>query len=87
MSITPVKRRLDYKAALGIVKESPGGRKVIQIRSHRVEEESIDTESQRSEYSEEYTLEEDEYSEESSQYDESEDDSYEKAMTVFSRKV
>ena len=45
LSITPVKRRLDYKAALGIVKESPGGRKVIQIRSHRVEEESIDTES------------------------------------------
>lgn len=92
VSLTPVKRRLDYKAALGIVDASPkknnfGSNFQYSSNGPKTEEESYYTESGESEYSDDYTLEEDEYSDESSYYDESDDESYERALSVFSRRV
>jgi hypothetical protein len=96
VSITPVKRRLDYRAALGIVEESPSknrptqaGRRYFQPgRKPDIEVESIYTESGESEYTDDYTLEDDddEYTDGSSYYDDSEDESYERALSVFSRR-
>ena len=54
--------------------------------AHHVDEDSIYTESGESEYTDDYTLEEDDYTDGSSYYDDSEDESYERALSVFSRR-
>lgn len=88
VSITPVKRRLDYKAALGIVDESPKKRGVALVsRPRPYDQHSIYTESGESEYSDDYTIGEEEYTDGgSSYYDSSSDESYERALSVFSRR-
>lgn len=78
VSVTPVKRRLDYKAALGIVDQSPN-------KNRYADHDSIYTDSA-SDYSDDYTIGDSEYTDGSSYYDDSEDESYERALSVFSRR-
>lgn len=85
LTVTPIRRRLDYKAAIGIVKQSSSGGKIIQIRSHHPLDDSLESESQDSELSDDYTLEEDESTEAVSNYDQTEEEFRRKGMNYVSR--
>lgn len=82
-----MRRRLDYEAALGVIDLSGSkNRGDYQFKPNQ-RAPSVYSESGDSEHSDDYTLEEDDdgYTDGSSYTDGSEDESYERALTVFSR--